>query len=670
MGLWMVLAFLESVGMWPYASFTAIAFHSSGSPMFLGSGGGVWIMEGEGNFWRRIGEIRAVGGVVRDLRYYADTSRKLLLLTSSFQIWDVTEPATPELLARVELPEEGLRMDVEDSLAFLALGEVGMQVMAVSGPSPAVVGHYDPGDAVVDLDVQDSLAVLLVGSTLPIGTFHFVDVSDPVQPTLIVTWPSEDVFWSVSDFVLKDTFLLVLADENLFVLSVADPSSPVLLNTVPLRYATHLALTENLAYAVGGGRGWIEMWAAIWILDLSNLPSITVVDSLVGSFPLIPRRMEGIAGRAFILDVSGDLVVLEGTQSVGSLGAPGQGTLDVVSYGSRGFLASGRKGILLMDFSDPGWPVMVRRWFDSYGGNVYDFSAYKRWLFAIISWFDPDMGFLTRLVALDTADSVSRHGWSFDPGSPYLQGYAIDGDSLYVLLRGDSLLLFEVGGSFPLRAEAVLPYSGRDIVVRGSLAVVSAGTTGVGLLDIRDIGNPQLLSVINTPGEARVCALLGDVLYIADGSGGLQVYSLAYPQVPVKVAHLPLQADGVDIVAPYGVVWSREGNLYLLDLTQPVHPLVMDGYRVSGKVLRARLHPPYIYLAKGAQGLEILRFSETGVLESRARVWLIRRENRLPSRAFYDVLGRSVRPSSFLPPGVYFFRGEDVPTFGRVYILP
>ena len=355
--MWLLLvSLMESVGLWPYGSFTAVAPDSRASTLFLGSGAGVWVMKNYGGSWRRIGEIRSIGDGVRDLRY-DETSRKLFVLSSTFQIWDVADPAAPGFLGRLALPREGTHMDVVGHHAFLAMGESGVQVVDVSGPSaPAVVGTFDAGDRVVDLDVQDSLAVLLVGSFQPLATLHLVDVSDPANPVHIGTWTYTG--WGphgITDVALKDTFLLVLAEESLFVLSVAEPSMPVLLNSLPLTFATHLALSGDTAYAVGGEYpSWLDAWGSIWVLDLSGLPAVTILDILVSTHGilLLPYRLAAAGGRAFVITwdpedqtaIGGgdrDLWILEGTQPVAMVPSPGWGVLDVMPLGAKGWISTG-----------------------------------------------------------------------------------------------------------------------------------------------------------------------------------------------------------------------------------------------------------------------------------------------------------------------------------------
>lgn len=214
---------------------------------------------------------------------------------------------------------------------------------------------------------------------------------------------------------------------------------------------------------------------------------------------------------------------------------------------------------------------------------------------------------------------------------------------------------------FPLLAEATLPFPCRTLALQDTLGVAVAGTTGVGILSLSDPEHPQLLSVIHTGGEARTGTLLGNVLYIADGSAGLQVYSLVNSALPIKVAHLPVPAEGMEVAPPYGVIWNRT-ELYLLDISDPADPRILGSNSDGGEIQRVILDPPYLYLARRERGMAILRFTETGIREI-PRALVLRPDASLPEGVrLVDLLGRPIR-RAHLRPGSYLL----LPQKGRVY---
>jgi len=89
----------------------------------------------------------------------------------------------------------------------------------------------------------------------------------------------------------------------------------------------------------------------------------------------------------------------------------------------------------------------------------------------------------------------------------------------------------------------------RGVASMGNFSFVTAGSTGVRVVDMSDPASPVVVATIDTPGTAQDIAAAGGMLFVADGPGGLEIYGLADPLNPEPLGSLAF-ADGgaVDMV--------------------------------------------------------------------------------------------------------------------------
>lgn len=168
------------------------------------------------------------------------------------------------------------------------------------------------------------------------------------------------------------------------------------------------------------------------------------------------------------------------------------------------------------------------------------------------------------------------------PGQPrHLK--ILDSGFLLVVTRDDGVLVVDVND--PRRpvqvASLVLPlhqqsiYRADDVLIDGSLAYISYGAGGVHIVDMSSPSRPELLEIVDTPGNAGVMTLHDNLLMVADGPGGLFMIDVKNRQgaLPIGTLQTPLRVDQMAIAGGSLIVSGHPGGTMQLPLPQRMQDL-------------------------------------------------------------------------------------------------
>src|SRR5262249_1646687 len=91
-------------------------------------------------------------------------------------------------------------------------------------------------------------------------------------------------------------------------------------------------------------------------------------------------------------------------------------------------------------------------------------------------------------------------------------------------------------------------YMGVALNSNATLAAMALGTTGVWLVNV-DAPTPAVVGMYNTPGTAFAVALDSsrNLLYVADGASGLEVFDISDPTVPQLAGSVNLGGTTVGV---------------------------------------------------------------------------------------------------------------------------
>lgn len=247
-------------------------------------------------------------------------------VTASNSGFDTTANITvrtfaPTAITSIAIPNSGYANNVDvvgDSLAFIAAGADGLQVLDVSNlegvgnlPNDRIIGSLDTPGTAIDIKVVNDLAYIADGSS----GLQIFDVSDPTSPSEM---GMVDTPGTAQDVVISDNRAYVAdGSSGLTVVDITDPAAPSVIATVAsdgTAKGVDVSGDGNHAIVVNGGP------SAAKVFDISDEGNIAIV---------------------------------------GTITIPGDAK-DVVVEGTNAFVAAyATGGLQIFDFSDPTAPVII-----------------------------------------------------------------------------------------------------------------------------------------------------------------------------------------------------------------------------------------------------------------------------------------------------------------------
>lgn len=115
----------------------------------------------------------------------------------------------------------------------------------------------------------------------------------------------------------------------------------------------------------------------------------------------------------------------------------------------------------------------------------------------------------------------------------------------------------------------------QDVLVDGQRAYVSQGAGGVHVYDMSSPAQPELVQIIDTPGQAKSMALYDDLLLVADRGKGLFMVDVKDRNSAMAIGTLstPLRIDDLAVVSDGLIVSSHPGGTMKLPLPQRLENL-------------------------------------------------------------------------------------------------
>jgi hypothetical protein len=384
--------------------------------------------------------------------------------TCGLQIVDLSDPSNPLKVGECQTPGEGKDIAVFGNYAYVADGTARVQVVDISNPqSPAVIGGVNIPDCASGIKVRGQFAFVAHGS----AGLYILDLSNPSSPYVIGLFDTPG--WT-RDVELKDNYAYLADGPNVLVVDVANPSQPVLVDSLPApegKYIAELAIDSNFLYAFMGNLGdWPAVLVSIQTINISN-PTIPVWGASVGSF-VDGRSIIAGNRQLLISDHEDGLHIYSLTEPAvpifagrTGLRAPMQ---DIALKGNYAFVAAGTGGLRVIDITAPDNPVPA--------------GVYRTPL---------------------AANAVT-----------------IAGDYAFV---SDSFSLQIVGISNPLAPTYVGSFvtgpTCKRVFISGTHAFVASGEAGLHILDISTPSSPKLVSTYVSLSPVEAVVIVDTFAYIA-----------------------------------------------------------------------------------------------------------------------------------------------------------
>lgn len=472
------------------------------------------------------------------------------------------------------------------------------------------------------------------------------DITDPVNIIYKGSLDTELNFYRV--FVSGD-FAYVSekvnpSTENLKIINISEPSSPVLTSSIAISNSiSGIYVLGNYVYIANGSEG-------LKVVDVSNVNRPQVVASIdtngtahslfvSGNYAYIANGTSGL----MIIDIS-DLTKLK---RIGSVYTQSEAfDLDIV--GSHAYLAGTSKGLTIINISNPTSPQITSS-VDSIG-SAYNISVSGN--YAYIGKYSG--GFeLIDISNPELPEIITGHGITGYTRSTSINGnyaYLINSHGIKILnisnpesiivehsivLKGTTKDVFVSGGyayiaytpgelkiiniSDPTAPQLIATYTTNSVIngvfVKDNYAYLAVGVNGLEVIDVSTPASPQFRG--RTIGDfgsgAEKVFVKGDFAYVASGTNGLQIVLVRIPDYPSIYTSLATNDYTKD-------VWASSGNfaylansmgLKIADVSNPASPKYFEG-AINGMSENEKIYANGVYLENnyvyvaGQLGLRII----------------------------------------------------------------
>ena len=235
--------------------------------------------------------------------------------------------------------------------------------------------------------------------------------------------------------------------------------------------------------------------------------------------------------------------------------------------GSLAYVADGHEGLAIVDVTDPAAPALLSRLSTTHGISDLDVAGSYAYL------ADGGAGVQVADVSDPRAPRIVGN-YPIPGGFGSLRTVTVAGHRAYLglsgvhssrgLEQGHSLLILDLASpSAPrLAGSYLLPHLPYEIAVDGSHAYIAAGDAGLLVLDVSKPGAVVPLAQIDTP-SANGVVVSEDTAYLSDGYLGLRIFDVSDPGHPVIVGRLDtsemggIALSGDLAVAPAGCSGAR-----------------------------------------------------------------------------------------------------------------
>ncbi|MCP4125333.1 MAG: hypothetical protein GY751_26670, partial [Bacteroidetes bacterium] len=173
------------------------------------------------------------------------------------------------------------------------------------------------------------------------------------------------------------------------------------------------------------------------------------------------------------------------------------------------------------------------------------------------------------------------------------------------------------------------PFFGIGITVNNDMVYLADGSAGLQIIDTGNPSNPEIIASLDTAGFASGITLNGNTAYMADGSGGLKIIDISDPLHPEMISsvHTSKDANGVtffesELYVVCGNLDDCIGTLAIIDVSDPKTPEVTASVNIPGTPRNVTLtsNTEYAadkifttttaYIADGNGGLQVIDMTD------------------------------------------------------------
>jgi hypothetical protein len=147
-----------------------------------------------------------------------------------------------------------------------------------------------------------------------------------------------------------------------------------------------------------------------------------------------------------------------------------------------------------------------------------------------------------------------------------------------------------------------------DLAVDGSHAYVAAGCSGVHIVNVKNISNPEMVKTIDTGNCPSAIDATDKTLFVTDVWDGLAIFNVETPTSPISLATIdtPGHAQGVKVVGNRAYVSDTVAGLRIIDISSTSNPKFVGVVDTPGDVVGVNILGDLAYVADTGKGLQIV----------------------------------------------------------------
>jgi hypothetical protein len=484
-------------------------------------------------------------------------------------IFDVTDPANPQLLGALALPGAERDVVVTGNVAYVAAGFEGVHVISlIDLAEPTLLATLDTSFS--------AFAVAPMGSHLLVADFLggllVVDVSLPTAPQVVA---QVDAGHRVTDVVVyAGHAYLADGDDGVQIVDVTVPADPVSLGFLSSGAATTLAADGTLL-------AWGNSTGQLGLADVSNPADPVVLGSTSTYDQVITIALDH--GRALV-----------GTE----------------------------QAMILYDVSDPNhWQFALRHDLeDDVSGCAWQDDV------ALLVTSDRSCWYCGTLQAIDLAQPAmppvvgESSELSYGGGAEEM---LVHGDNVLVAEHGRGLLVYDVSdptdphhvGSFPIVEWTY------GLAALGDLVYLADYYVGLHIVDISSPHQPTQVNMITSATRLTQLATGSGYLAGVDANQRIRIFDLAEPTAPVIMATIVLQAEAVTVAGDLLLATTTGDQLVAYDMADPAAPVELDRLTLGEYLLDVKITGDLALIAARADGFHVVDIADPLNLGHLATAW-------------------------------------------------